>query len=165
VNDELSQEQFLMMSEFLQSQGFLHYEISNFGKPGFFAVHNSNYWLRKNYLGLGPSAHSYNGTSRQWNVKNNNIYIKALSEGSSFFETEELSVKDQYNEYLLTRLRTIWGCDVSEIEHLFGKEFAQNFKTIASKYTKELVEKNGVFALNTAGRLRADGITSDFFLV
>ncbi len=165
VSDELSQQQFLMMSEFLQSAGFVHYEISNFGKPGFFAVHNSNYWLRKNYLGLGPSAHSYNGFSRQWNVRNNAIYIKALNEGTSFYENEELSPKDQFNEYVLTRLRTIWGCDLNEIGELFGKEAALNFKTIAAKYKNELTEVNGVYTLNTAGRLRADGITSDFFLV
>ena len=165
VNDELSSKQFLMMSDILQTAGFIHYEISNFGKPGFFAKHNSNYWLRKNYLGLGPSAHSYNGNSRQWNVKNNALYIKALNEGSSYFETEELSKKDQYNEYLLTRLRTIWGCDIIEIHELFGKETAMNFRTVASKYKNELVEKNGVYTLNAVGRLQADGITSDFFLV
>jgi oxygen-independent coproporphyrinogen-3 oxidase len=165
VNDELSRDQFLMMSEMLQSNGFLHYEISNFGKPGFFAVHNSNYWLRKNYLGVGPSAHSYNGVSREWNVCNNAIYIKALDEGSSFSETEVLSQKDQYNEYVLTRLRTIWGCDISEIRQLFGKDAAANFQKSASKYKNELIEKNGVYTLNTTGRLRADGITSDFFLV
>ncbi len=164
INDELSSKQFLMMTDILKQNNFTHYEISNFGKPGFFAKHNSNYWLQKHYLGIGPSAHSFNGTSRQWNVKNNNAYIKALQQNTSYFEKEELSVKDQFNEYVLTRLRTIWGCDVNEIKVLFGEQIQKHFLSIVSEKKNELAENNGVYILTASSKLYADGIASDFFM-
>jgi len=164
INDELSSKQFLMMSDILKENNFVHYEISNFGKPGFFAKHNSNYWLQKHYLGIGPSAHSFNGISRQWNVKNNNSYIKALENNLNYFEKEELSVKDRFNEYVLTRLRTIWGCDVNEIKLLFGEEVQHHFFKIANEKKNELEENNGVYTLTNSARLYADGIASDFFM-
>jgi len=163
VNDELSSQQFVMMSEQLNHAGFIHYEISNFGKPGRFAVHNSNYWLQQPYLGIGPSAHSYNGLSRQWNVKNNNTYAKAISAGGSFFEKEELQLNDRYNEYVLTRLRTIWGCDVYEIERLFGAELRNFFMGQIAEKKEFLIEKEGIYTLNLAGKLQADGIAADLF--
>ncbi len=164
INDELSSKQFLMMTDILEQSNFIHYEISNFGKPGFFAKHNSNYWLQKHYLGLGPSAHSFNGSSRQWNVKNNNLYIKALEQNTSYFEREELSIKDRFNEYVLTRLRTIWGCDVNEIKLLFGEETQKHFLKIVSEKKNDFEEQNGIYTLTTAARLYADGIASDFFI-
>lgn len=165
VSDELSSKQFLMMADAFENAGFIHYEISNFGKPGFFAKHNSNYWLQQHYLGIGPSAHSFNGTSRQWNVSNNSLYINALNDDRPFFEKEELSVNNRYNEYVLTRLRTIWGCDLNEITELFGENAAQHFKnTIASKLSF-VTEKEGVYILTKNAKLQADGIASDLFIL
>ncbi len=164
VNDELSSKQFLLMSDILKEKNFIHYEISNFGKPGFFAKHNSNYWLQKEYLGLGPSAHSFNGTSRQWNIKNNSLYIKAISQNANYFEKEELSVNDRYNEYVLTRLRTIWGCNVEEIKQLFGEKVGAHFLKMIKEKQNNFEENNGVYTLTPQARLYADGIASDFFM-
>lgn len=164
INDDLSSKQFLMMSEILTNSDFIHYEISNFGKPGFFAKHNSNYWLQKEYLGVGPSAHSFNGSSRQWNLKNNNLYIKAIDQNLSYFEEEDLSLKDRFNEYVLTRLRTIWGCDVEEIKLFFGEKLLEHFLKMVDKKKTDFEENNGVYTLKTQARLYADGIASDFFM-
>jgi oxygen-independent coproporphyrinogen-3 oxidase len=165
VNDKLSSRQFLMLSQMLSDAGFIHYEISNFGKEGYFAKHNSNYWRQQPYLGLGPSAHSFDGKTRQWNFPHNKRYVDALSAGNIFFEKEELSIKDLFNEYVLTRLRTSWGCDIDEMKKLFGEEMTRNFqKNIAQK--KEYIEENkGVYTLNLKGKLMADGIASDLFVL
>lgn len=164
VNDELSSRQFMVMLHMLRQAGFIQYEISNFGREGCFAVHNSNYWLQKEYLGLGPSAHSYDGFSRQWNVKNNSQYIKAVGNNSGYFEKEELQLNDRYNEYILTRLRTIWGCDIKEMETLFGKALCGRFEEMISEKKGFIVEINGIYTLNDAGKLQADGIAADLFL-
>jgi oxygen-independent coproporphyrinogen-3 oxidase len=165
VDEALSSEQFLYMISRLEETGYVHYEISNFGKKNFFAVNNSNYWLQKPYLGLGPSAHSFNGNSRQWNVKNNNLYVKALRENTPFFEIEELSLKNKFNEYVLTRLRTIWGCDIIEIEQRFGAELAMHFKKIIMNKLADVTETNGIFSLSKSGKLRADSIAADLFVL
>lgn len=164
VNEELSSDQFLIMSQRLREAGFVHYEVSNFGKPGFFAKHNSNYWLQQHYLGVGPSAHSFNGLSRQWNVRNNPQYIKALNEGQPFFEKEELSLKNRYNEFVLTRLRTIWGCDLKEMRTSFGTQVADYFKKSALEKAQFFDNKNDVYILKEQARLLADGIAADLFL-
>ncbi|MBA3664809.1 MAG: radical SAM family heme chaperone HemW [Bacteroidetes bacterium] len=164
VNDELSSKQFLLMIDLLENTGYTQYEISNFGLPGYYAVHNSNYWLGHHYLGLGPSAHSFNGISRQWNVKNNNVYTAKLLSGKPFFELENLSVNDRYNEYILTGLRTIWGCNISEIERLFGSQITAHFRKIVHLKKDMITEKNGVYTLSKAGKLLADGLAADLFI-
>ena len=164
VNDELSSRQFMVMLHMLRQAGFIQYEISNFGREGYFAVHNSNYWLQKEYLGLGPSAHSYNGVSRQWNVKNNSQYIKAINSNSAYFEKEELQLNDRYNEYILTRLRTTWGCDIKEMESLFGKVMSDRFETMILEKKEFIFESQGIYTLNDAGKLQADGIAADLFV-
>ena len=164
VNDELSSTQFLMLIEKLQEANFIQYEISNFGKENFFAVHNSNYWKQKEYLGLGPSAHSYNGSSRQWNVKNNLFYTNAIENKTAFYEAEELTLRDKYNEYILTRLRTIWGCDTIEISKNFGEEILNYFLNKLKLKQNFVIEKNGIYTLNFNGKLNADGIAGDLFL-
>jgi oxygen-independent coproporphyrinogen-3 oxidase len=164
INDELSTEQFLILSELLGGAGFDHYEISNFARPGFYAQHNSNYWLQQPYLGLGPSAHSYNGVSRQWNVGSNTHYVQAIRDGKPFFEIENLSVNDRYNEYILTRLRTSWGCDVTEIEKLFGEKLAAYFKKNVESKSTFFMHRHGVYTLTPTARLMADGIASDLFI-
>lgn len=164
VNEDLSSRQFLLMSQMLEDAGFLHYEISNFGKEGFLAQHNSSYWKQQPYLGLGPSAHSFNVNSRQWNIKNNNAYIKAIETGSVYFEREELSLNDRYNEYVLTRLRTIWGCDENEIRDLFGNKIHQHFLKVSSAQADFVISNNGIYTLNKAGKLMADGIAAKLFI-
>lgn len=165
VNENLSSKQFLLMVDLLKQSDFIQYEVSNFGKSGYFAQHNSNYWLQKEYLGIGPSAHSFNGLSRQWNIKNNNAYIKGLEQNLIHFEREELSIKDRFNEYVLTRLRTIWGCDLSEIENLFGEAITSHFLKMIDKQQFHFNNNNnGVYTLKGESLLFADGIASDFFL-
>lgn len=163
VSEELSSEQFKKMIEVLQKNGFVHYEISNFGKENFFSKHNSNYWKGVQYLGLGPSAHSFNTQSRQWNISSNSTYIQKVNSNETYFEIETLSVQEHYNEYILTRLRTIWGCDTKEIEQRFGKEVLASFESIVKKYQKYFNEKDGIITLNTEGKLRADFLASEFF--
>jgi oxygen-independent coproporphyrinogen III oxidase len=165
INDELSSRQFLMMKELLEEVGFIHYEVSNFAKPGYFAKHNSNYWLQQPYIGFGPSAHSFNSQSRQWNVKSNSGYIQSVNDGKGFYEIEELSLNDKFNEYILTRLRTIWGCNINEMTKLFGSDLTESFiKRIKSK--NDLVTENqGIYTLTKSGLLFADGLASDLFIV
>jgi oxygen-independent coproporphyrinogen III oxidase len=164
IDDELSTRQFLLMKDMLTAAGFIHYEISNFGKQGYLAVHNSNYWKGHHYLGIGPSAHSYNGASRQWNVRNNNLYLKAVNQGNSYFETEVLNEKDKYNEYVLTRLRTIWGCDLEEMMKLFNSETIDHFKNKVEDFKDFIIRKNQVYVLNDNGQLQADRIAADLFI-
>jgi oxygen-independent coproporphyrinogen-3 oxidase len=152
-----------MMVQILGAAGFDQYEVSNFARKGHVARHNSSYWQQREYLGLGPSAHSYNGVSRQWNVMNNTRYIDGVLKGEGFFEVEELSLKDRYNEYVMTRLRTWWGCDANEIEQLFGKNFREAFESEAEKKAIFFTRNQDSFILNDRGKLLADGIASDFF--
>ena len=120
VTDEVAEKQFKMLIETLAEDGFEQYEISNFAKDDFISLHNSNYWKGVEYIGLGPSAHSYNGTSRQWNVANNNRYMKSLETAQLDFEQEILTEEQKYNEYILTALRTKWGIDENEIIQRFS---------------------------------------------
>jgi oxygen-independent coproporphyrinogen III oxidase len=164
VSEELSSEQFKKMIEVLQKNGFVHYEISNFGKENFFSKHNGNYWKGAKYLGLGPSAHSFNIKSRQWNVSSNSAYIKKANSAERYFEIETLTAAQQYNEYILTRLRTIWGCDTKEIEQRFGKVVLTSFEDTVKKYQKYFDSNKGVITLNTEGKLRADFLALELFL-
>ncbi|MBL7930848.1 MAG: radical SAM family heme chaperone HemW [Bacteroidia bacterium] len=165
VSEELSSLQFQEMRRQLLEAGFMHYEISNFGKEGFLARHNSNYWKGKSYLGLGPSAHSFNGVSRQWNLKNNAKYVQLVSSREVFFEIEQLTEKDRYNEYVLTRLRTIWGCDIEEMTNLFGEEKVRYFENGITAFKGFYEKKNNIYVLNENGKLKADGIASELFLL
>jgi oxygen-independent coproporphyrinogen-3 oxidase len=164
VNEELSADQFKLMIDTLQSNDFVHYEISNFGKEGFFSKHNSNYWKGVTYLGLGPSAHSFDGKTRQWNVRSNSSYIQKVSTGGEYFEIETLSEKEKHNEYILTRLRTIWGCDKKEIEKNFGKEVLDSFNNNLIKHHRYLNINGDVVTLNTEGKLKADFLAAEFFI-
>lgn len=164
VDDQLSSAQFNLLIDALDKNGFEQYEISNFAKRGFVAVHNTNYWFQKPYLGLGPSAHSYNGSERRWNIKSNAQYIQKVSQKENYFETEILSDKDKYNEFVLTRLRTKWGIDEEELK-VFGDNSIEHFKSIAKNYPNELMYESGIYKLNKAGKLMADKIASDLFLL
>ncbi|MGZ3884840.1 MAG: radical SAM family heme chaperone HemW [Bacteroidia bacterium] len=165
IEEEKSAEQFLLMTDLLENDGFIHYEISNFGKDGYFAVHNSNYWKGCHYLGIGPSAHSFNGSGRQWNIANNNTYIHALKHRLPYFETEVLSDTNKYNEYVLTGLRTIWGCSLKYIESRFGKKMADHFATKIKVYMPDCIsEQEAVFTLTKKGKLLADKIAMELFV-
>lgn len=165
VDEQHSSVQFEIMLEAMHNNDFIQYEISNFCKDGAFSKHNSNYWLKEKYLGLGPSAHSYNGETRQWNVSNNALYIQSLEKGGLNFENEELTIEQRYNEYVLTSLRTIWGLDLGRVEKEFGNEYLGYCKIEVEKYLQSedvLSEENKLY-LSDKGKLIADKIASDLF--
>lgn len=167
TNDEQAAEQFDVLVNTLTENGFIHYEISNFGKAGFLAVHNSNYWKGKHYLGIGPSAHSFNTKSRSWNVANNQQYIKALQSNYCEATEEILSFNDQINEYIMTGLRTIWGCDLKYIETQFGAEQVLRIIKSAEKFiAKQLLTiENNVLKTTAKGKFLADGLAADLFII
>ena len=156
-------EQFIYLIERLKAAGFNHYEISNFGLPGFEAVHNSSYWKGAQYLGVGPSAHSFDGKSRRWNVANNTLYIKNLASGT-YFELEELSPKDRWNELLLIGLRTSYGVNLEQLFAILepSKDYVE--KVSEFKQNEWLFEENGTLLLTSEGRLKADFIASELFV-
>ncbi|MEN9998750.1 MAG: radical family heme chaperone HemW [Bacteroidota bacterium] len=156
-------EQFIYLIDRLKQAGFYHYEISNFGLPGFEAVHNSSYWKGEQYLGVGPSAHSFDGKSRQWNVSNNTLYIKNLASGT-YFELEELSPKDRWNELLLIGLRTSYGVNLEQLFAILepNKDYVE--KVSQFKQNEWLFEENGTLLLTSEGRLKADFIASELFV-
>ena len=164
--DDFTAQQFEVLLDQMQLHGFEQYEISNFCQPGYESGHNSNYWRGVHYLGVGPSAHSFNGYSRQYNIANNKKYIDALQQGDVPAEVEQLSLTDQANDYLLTSLRTIWGCDLGRMR----REFQYNLADIHQTYLQELETKqlayvkDEVLYLTNKGKLLADQITLDLFL-
>jgi oxygen-independent coproporphyrinogen-3 oxidase len=156
----------LLISE-AQNHGFIHYEISNFCKEDMQSRHNSNYWLDEYYLGIGPSAHSYNGVSRQFNVANNTKYIKGIQEGKPGFELEILTDANKFNEYIMTRLRTLWGVSPGYINKGFGEKALAAFLSGAEPYISSghLQWKQGSLILTQKGKLLADKIASDLFII
>jgi oxygen-independent coproporphyrinogen-3 oxidase len=166
IDEEESSSQFSTLIEKTESLGFINYEISNFGKAGYFSIHNSNYWKQINYLGLGPSAHSFDGYSRQWNTRSVKGYIKQIAEGKSFFEKEELDTKTCFNEYIMTSLRTMWGIDLEYMERTFGKEGYDYVVNLAGKY-KDYgminLDKN-TLVLTNQGKMISDNIISEFMM-
>jgi oxygen-independent coproporphyrinogen-3 oxidase len=147
--------------------GLEHYEISNFAKPGFRSQHNSNYWSGKTYLGLGPSAHSFNTISRQWNIANNALYIQSIANGQLNFEIEYLTEANCYNEYMMTSLRRIEGFDLDLIEARFGKHYLDHsIAMIQAMRSKNIFQQDGnQYSLNDGSKFLADGIASDFFIL
>ncbi len=165
VDEQLSVAQFRAMRKKLLEAGFLHYEVSNFARPGFEAQHNASYWKQQPYLGIGPSAHSFDLDSRQWNFANNAKYCKAIESGTQHYERETLGIKERFNEYVLTGLRTSTGCDVKVMEAIFGKSYKNHFETYAATKHHFFTINNGHFSLNEEGLLHADAIASDLFLL
>ncbi len=166
VDEYNSARQFELLMKTMEEKGFLHYEISNYCRPGHFASHNTAYWQGTPYLGLGPSAHSYNGQSRQWNVSGIKRYLDAIVNKSFPEDCEELTTGQKYNEYIMTGLRTMWGCSSSEILLKFGREYYDLFSSnteawLAIKY----MECNGdQYTLTLKGKMLADRIASDLFI-
>ena len=167
VDEELAQTHYFQLIDTLDKAGFVNYEFSNFGKPNFFSKNNTAYWQGKSYLGVGPSAHSFNGNQRSWNVRNNTKYIKELANNKLPIERETLTIDDRYNEYIMTGLRTIWGINLDKIE----TDFSKKHRDYLMNQTKTLMDK-GLLELNEntlkvtrKGKFLNDGITSDLFLV
>ena len=177
-DDEVAQEHFHILVNRLQVEGFVHYELSNFGKPDYFSKNNSAYWLGKKYIGIGPSAHSYDGTNRSWNIANNTLYIKSIQENQLPSETETLTTVDRYNEYIMTGLRTIWGVSLERIEKEFGSKYLEYLNLQSQKFINEgllevvtssdfenqnCIEK--ILKTTQKGKFLSDGIASDLFLL
>ena len=158
--------QFLLLMKWMESAGYEHYEISNFAKPGWRSRHNSSYWQGKKYLGLGPSAHSYDGISRQWNISNNQLYIQSLGKDELNFEKENLTTTQVLNEYIMISLRTMEGINLDLISEKFGLETSERIRKKAIRYIIDLKlkEKNQSLTLTQGGRLLADGIAGDLFV-
>ncbi len=167
VDEEKSKAHFEILVATLEEAGFVNYEFSNFGKPGYFSQNNTAYWLGKPYLGIGPSAHSFDDEHRSWNVNNNTKYIKSIQQGIVPAEMEELSVIDRYNEYVMTRLRTQFGVNLQEIKNLFGEKLALYFEKEARVFfEKELLKKeNEKILITKKGKFLSDGIAADLFYV
>ncbi|WP_026712441.1 radical SAM family heme chaperone HemW [Flavobacterium daejeonense] len=163
--DEVASEHFMILVEMLEKNGFVHYELSNFGKPDFFSKNNSAYWLGKKYIGIGPSAHSYDGISRSWNIANNSLYIKSIQENQLPSETEKLTIEDRYNEYVMTGLRTIWGVSLDRIQNEFGQDYLGYLLKQSRKFLNNnlLFIENNILKPTVKGKFLTDGIASDLF--
>ena len=167
VEDALAQEHFDILIDTMETEGFENYEFSNFGKSGFFSKNNTAYWQGKSYLGIGPSAHSYNGTERSWNINNNSKYLEALQKDMLPNEKEQLSTTDRYNEYVMTGLRTIWGVSLSKIELTYGVRYKEHLLNQAQKHLEEhlLFLDGDILLVTKKGKFLSDGIASDLFLL
>ena len=165
IDDDASATHFEMLMKAAAEHGFEHYEISNFARNGKYSRHNTSYWKGKKYLGVGPSAHSFNIESRQWNVYNNHQYVKSISEGIIPAEIEILSVKDKFNEYILTSLRTIWGIDLQFVQREFGEYYLETLKSkLLVQLKQTFVEQNNdTFILSEKGKYFADKISLQLF--
>ena len=165
--DSSYNKQFEVLMDAMESKGFEHYEISNFGQPNLYSQHNTSYWLGKKYVGIGPSAHSYNGNNREWNVSSNMKYLKSIEKGIVPSESELLSSFDTYNEYILTRLRTKWGIDPNQIKEQFGSTFQNNLNIGIKPYidSGHVEKQQENFVLTRAGKFIADKISSDLFMI
>ncbi|MGO4918473.1 radical SAM family heme chaperone HemW [Maribacter spongiicola] len=168
ATDEETQEHFNLLNEILISAGFDCYEISNFGKPGYYSKNNSAYWQQKKYIGIGPSAHSFDGVRRGWNINNNPKYIKSIEQGLVPMEVEVLSKTDNYNEYIMTGLRTIWGVSLTRIATEFGPKYQEYALLQADKYIEEhllFVDGDDILKTTKKGMFLADGIAADLFML
>lgn len=176
IDETLALEHFNHLIDKTKEHGFVHYEISNFGKPNYFSKHNTSYWQGKSYIGIGPSAHSFKGSQRSWNVSNNSKYIQSIQSNTLPNTIEILSEKDQYNEYVMTGLRTIWGVSLNKIEKEFGENFLKHLHGASEKFIESglLVtssdfdaSQNRVETLKTTqkGKFLVDGIASELFIL
>lgn len=168
VSETDSHRHYLILLKQMKKHGFVNYEFSNFGKEGFYSQNNIAYWQGKNYLGVGPSAHSFDGKKRSWNINNNIKYIHAIQEKKLPIEREVLTITNRYNEYLMTGLRTMWGVSISKIDLEFGKAFATYLLKQAEKPLEEgllTIHKKDTLLITEKGKFLSDGITSNLFMV
>ena len=167
VDDNRAHEQFFLLKEGLEAEDYIHYELSNFGKKGYFSKNNSAYWQGKSYLGIGPSAHSFNGLQRAWNIRNNTKYIRSIEENQLPLETETLTKTDRYNEYIMTGLRTIWGVSLLKVEKDFGPVFKGYLMEQANIFINQhLLYIDGEhLRVSKKGQFLSDGIASELFIL
>ena len=167
VDDDKAHEQFHLLVDTLEQHGFIHYELSNFGKEGSFSKNNSAYWKGKSYIGIGPSAHSFNGKERGWNVRNNSKYIKSIQSEILPIETETLTATDQYNEYVMTGLRTVWGVSLHKVEEDFGTVFKDYLIEQSEVFINQhlLYIDDEHLRVTKKGQFLSDGIASDLFKI
>ncbi|MCM4167058.1 Heme chaperone HemW [Arenibacter antarcticus] len=167
VDDELAEAHYRILVEKLTTAGYINYEFSNFGKKNYFSQNNTAYWQGKKYIGIGPSAHSYDRTRRGWNINNNAKYIKAISQNTLPMETEVLSKTDRYNECIMTGLRTIWGVSLTQVKVDFGLDFyAHLLKQVAQKIKEGLlIIEDDHLLVAPKGKFLSDGIAADLFIV
>lgn len=164
-DENISKEYFTILIEETLKNNFIQYELSNFAKTGYFSKHNSSYWLQKQYLGLGPSAHSYNIEKRAWNISDIKQYIERVGEGKDFFESEILDEKANYNDYVITTLRTVWGIDLQYVERQFGIKYKNYIIKNSQKYLSGqfLVLSTNKLILGSEGKFISDKIITDLF--
>lgn len=167
VDDDLAHEQFHILVETLEAHDFVHYELSNFGKDQFFSRNNSAYWQGKPYLGIGPSAHSFSGNERSWNIRNNSKYITAIEAGTFPKETETLSTTDRYNEYVMTGLRTVWGVSLEKVETNYGLHYKKHLLEHSQTFINQqlLYIEDETVLVTKKGKFLCDGIASELFLL
>tara|TARA_B110000116_G_scaffold126685_1_gene109779 strand:+ start:3853 stop:4905 length:1053 start_codon:yes stop_codon:yes gene_type:complete len=167
LEEDLVFEQYELMYEKLLDNEYINYELSSFAKEGYFSKNNTAYWLRKKYIGIGPAAHSFDGINRSWNVSNNNLYIKAIKNNKMFFEKEKLSIVDQYNEYIMTGLRTIWGISLKYLKDNFGIKYRNHFINKSQKFivSNHLILNDDIVKTTIKGKFLSDGIASELFLI
>jgi len=172
LDEELALTHFNILVEETEKLGFVQYEISNFGKSNYFSKHNTSYWLGEKYLGIGPSAHSFNGTERSWNISNNTKYIKSLVEDLLPNTVENLSVQNRYNEYVMTGLRTAWGVSLVKVENEFGELFLKNLIENSKSFIDNgllIIQDSSKFGsilkTTSKGKFLTDGIASDLFVI
>ena len=167
LSEDQASQQFDILLDALEKNGFEQYEISNFAKDGKYAIHNTNYWMNKPYLGIGPSAHSFNQKERSWNIANNIMYAEAIEKNELPLETEVLSIANKLNEYVMTSLRTKWGCDLDYIEANFGYKYADQIvqQAYPNLIKKHLIKDGHTLFISKEGKFFSDGIASDLFLL
>ena len=167
LDDDVVYDQYYFTNKIFSEKDYINYELSSYAKKGFFSKNNSGYWLRKKYVGVGPSAHSFDGEKRTWNLSNNTKYINAINNGQDFFQSEYLSIIDKYNEYIMTGLRTVWGVSLKYLEVEFGEKYKEFFVEKSRKYfdLNYLRKENNIVTTTIEGRFLADGISSDLFLI
>ncbi|MDR2223366.1 MAG: radical SAM family heme chaperone HemW [Flavobacteriaceae bacterium] len=165
--EEVAHQHFMLLIDTLRSNDYIHYELSNFAKEGYYSKNNSAYWLGKKYLGIGPSAHSFDGVHRSWNIANNSLYIKAIEESILPLEIETLTLHDQYNEYVMTGLRTIWGVDIERVSIKMGTIYSDYLVKESAHFIEEgLMHREGnILTITDKGKFLSDGIASDLFWV
>jgi putative oxygen-independent coproporphyrinogen III oxidase len=166
VDESKQAKHFEILMDMAEANGFEQYEISNFARDRRYSRHNSSYWREEKYVGIGPSAHSFNGTSRKWNVRSNAVYIKSIGEGRVPSEEELLTPQNKFNEYVMTSLRTMWGCNIEQMRMKFGAVYAAEFFRLAMEKVQAglMAQQRQNFILTRQGKFFADKIASDLFV-
>lgn len=167
LDEEFVYDQFNLMYDKLLDLNYINYELSSFAKKGYFSKNNSGYWLGKKYVGIGPSSHSFDGFSRSWNVSNNKLYVSDIKNNKMYHQKEKLTHVDQYNEYIMTGLRTMWGISLSNLQEKFGKKIENHFVKKSKKFieSKLLIIENDLIKTSKKGKFLSDGIASELFLI